>query len=391
MPCPPLPDTGGGAPDYLYNPPVTGAPAAPVSDAGVAPSGPTGSYPYLYNPPVTGPTGQPLDYTGLPDAINNATVTPVSLFGGDSGNTQASNFVPNPSGGYWGYDENWNWVGDVAAPTEPAMTTAANENLFTDEGDMSGSGPSNQVATGGGEVPTGEGGGGGTAPPAPGQGYDPNAPGGDYFNAETGGDMNRLQNEGAFGMGGPNVNTNIGGLGSYGDAGGGFFASTMNFNPGGGDLSSTGGQVISSSVGPPQGGGGPPMWGPMDLSMFTSHVAGLQRPYSPEEWGNMNATEGWRGGGGGQMVPYLEYLKSWHGQSGISGLQYVAASQSGEQGGMHPNLYRSVPTAWFAGLSPFTPPAGPSQPAPPGGGITRGDLSGASVKASRHTPTVVPR
>lgn len=61
-----------------------------------------------------------------------------------------------------------------------------------------------------------------------------------------------------------------------GGEGGSFFGGTMNFNPGGGDLSATGGQVISSSVGPPQGGGGPPMYGPnMGAAAWGGGVRGL--------------------------------------------------------------------------------------------------------------------
>lgn len=42
----------------------------------------------------------------------------------------AVNFIPSPGGGYWGYDQNWNWVGSFPAPEsqptemQPVVATA---------------------------------------------------------------------------------------------------------------------------------------------------------------------------------------------------------------------------------------------------------------------------
>jgi hypothetical protein len=127
-----LPNTAPSGYEYLYNPPVvdTGPPPA-VTDIGLPGGNEPPGYPYLYNPPVVESGGnRPLDYTGVPQ-LDQTPVTPSSIFGGDAGNTQATNFVPNPSGGYWGYDDNWNWVGDVSAPPEAGRTPVAQQDLVT--------------------------------------------------------------------------------------------------------------------------------------------------------------------------------------------------------------------------------------------------------------------
>jgi hypothetical protein len=100
-------------------------------------------------------------------------------------------------------------------------------------------------------------------------GYNTNLPGGAYWNADTGGDMGKLAAEGAFGtvQTGPNTQTGLVELGSYGGGRGGYFGSSTNFNP---DIFSPTnpfgvGQVGSSSVPAPQIASGPPSTGSMNM------------------------------------------------------------------------------------------------------------------------------
>lgn len=69
---------------------------------------------------------------GSPSSTPTPTETPAPTppaSGIDTAQNIATNFVPNPEGGYWGYDQNWNWVGGYpdysgATPTPTPESTA---------------------------------------------------------------------------------------------------------------------------------------------------------------------------------------------------------------------------------------------------------------------------